>query len=361
MQNYNQYRGELELYDPSYCSLSYADCFTLTNDVVNGASATIYPIDAADLADKPDDMKVISSNDLWFNQHEALQTIRYSNLPPSNFLHHCDSSDLCIRCKPASEALAAAGFPMTSANMNGGVNMSDITEVVASVKNWTEALFNVTKKDIGLVKSLAKCENVLMRMAGGKPGVAAWWSQFPNPATACNDNAQGINFEMRSGSGADSYTDPWSGETVNVKVKGVYSNKEYNDTQKCANYLLSMLEGNAATGVAGCPSDATCRLKVRENFEAVYKYMNSSRVGFCRYPDAACKDKVKFYVSKEFQTLGIVGVIIIVFQLGVIFCTYFGIIDYGVLCLCGGDDDDDEFENPVAEDEDDDDDDDDDE
>lgn len=71
MQKYNEYRGELELFDPSYCSLSEGDCMTVTMDT-STAGAAVYPIKASDRANKPDDatMPRIDREELWKNQHE---------------------------------------------------------------------------------------------------------------------------------------------------------------------------------------------------------------------------------------------------------------------------------------------------
>jgi len=356
---YNEYRGELELFDPSYCSLSEGDCMTVTMDT-STAGAAVYPIKASDRANKPDDatMPRIDREELWKNQHEALQTIRYRNLPPSNFLHYCDSSDLCIRCKPAVTALAKVGFNFDTATINNLTNANSTVaateaDIKANAKAWTSKLFNVTRDNVEAFTLLSQCEVALMKMGGkGRAGVAGWWSKFANPADQCWKKGGGINFEMREGAGADTFTDPYTGETVNVKTAEPKF-PEYNRTQKCGEYLVDMMTDNAATGVKGCPDDAQCRAKVRSNFVGVYNYMGSSRVGFCRYPDASCKAKVAYYVSKEFRVLGIGGIFIMIFQLAVIFCTYWGIIEYGVLCLCGGgSDDSSDVDNPAFEGED---------
>jgi len=206
--NYNEYRGELELYDAEYCSLNEADCLAVTEDTASASQAVkVYPIKKEDVEKKPDDMTPIDRDELWKNQHQALQTIRFRNIPPSSFLHSCDSSDLCIFCKPAADALKSAGFTFNLATIRGSGRSGKFNETLDSAKEnverWTEILFNTTRDNSNALKKLAKCENILMKMAGNTdPGFSHLWNSYPNPAQACNPKqGEGINFEMKSGTG----------------------------------------------------------------------------------------------------------------------------------------------------------------
>jgi len=115
--NYAKYRGEYELYHPEYCSFDKIDCKKV---IVDGAG--LLPLTGSDLANyqSSDETKIadVNRDDLWINLHEALQSVPYKNMPPNNVMHNCDSSNLCIHCMPALEALRKAGFYMNISTLS---------------------------------------------------------------------------------------------------------------------------------------------------------------------------------------------------------------------------------------------------
>jgi len=354
--NYAKYRGELELYDPSYCSLDLGECGVVTGGQNDGAgnSQIIYPVTFTDDADRPKtNMDPINADELWENQHSALQDVPFENLAPNNFLHSCHSSDLCIRCKPALDILKSVtpAFKFERATIRGSAssrNASDLLE--ANVDAWTWALYNTTEGNRNAKFALKKCEVALDRMSGR--GRDSLWNAFPNPAANCSR----VHFAVRysfEGEVKDEYT----GEVLK-KADHTTKPETYASVQECAEYLLDMVDPPGLTDAEKakvCPDPATCRNKVKANFALVYHYMQDSSRGFCLMPDTSCKQKIQYALTSQMLLVGIIGIFLLVFQLGVIFTTYWGIQAFGILCFGGGDGDNSEGDEDEGDDDDDDD------
>ena len=330
--NYAKYRGELELFDNDYCQIPQADCTLLIED----PSKTVYPVCGDTCQQKPSGYNgaAINAADLWSNQHSALQQIPFENLPPSNFLHSCKSSELCIRCGPAVDALAqmptdkAFKFNALTIRGHSGAANRTLDEKGDNVERWTELLYNATESNRTAKFALKKCEIALNAMSGS--GRNSPWDKFPNPAKSCKN----IHFAIRY-SFQEEIKDEFTGEVLKKKDESKAKPEVYANTQNCSEYLLSMMQ--STSNQFGCSTQLanTCKSNIKSNFELVYHYMIDSGVPYCQMPDAACKDKIAYEIAEQMTNCGIIGSFILIFQLAVIFTTYWGIQDFGLLCLGG--------------------------
>jgi len=343
-QNYAQYRGELELMDASYCSLNKADCKKAT---VDGAAILPLPLEDRDDSGAVG-MATVNVDDLWQNQHAQLQLIPYRNLPPSFALQVCDSSELCIRCMPAIEKMAAKGFNFTAKDITtGGASTYNDTRDMnnETVWKWTGNLNKAIQDDGGFqgptARQLYKCQNELLAMSG--KSMASYWDSFPNPAADCavldsvSAGGLGRGFMMRlptdDGYKVQENMVSMASSAANATGTGTYkpkiSAKEYNQTYQCAKYLIAMTDSTTSfASKSKCKSSSACRTAVKADFDSTYDFMSAAGVGFCTYPDVACKAKVSFVIEKKFNHMSIIGIFIMIFQLGVIFTTYFGIMQF---------------------------------